>query len=85
MRNARDARNGAVGTTAGSRSTGRNSWSLWLLLIPYVALLFPSFYARLTPRLDGIPFFVWYQMLWVILGALVIFAVYVLRGGSEGS
>jgi membrane protein implicated in regulation of membrane protease activity len=40
-----------------------------LLLIPVVALLWVSSYARETPRLWGFPFFFWYQFLWVFLCA----------------
>jgi hypothetical protein len=39
------------------------------LLIPLVALLWVSSYARETPRLGGVPFFFWYQFLWVFLCA----------------
>lgn len=37
-----------------------------LLAIPIIALLWVPFYARKTPELWGIPFFYWYQMVWVI-------------------
>jgi hypothetical protein len=40
-----------------------------LLAIPVVALTWVSSYARETPRLDGVPFFFWYQFLWVFLCA----------------
>jgi len=40
-----------------------------LLVIPVVALLWVSSYARETPRLWGFPFFFWYQFLWVFLCA----------------
>jgi hypothetical protein len=39
------------------------------LAIPLVALLWVSTYARETPKLGGIPFFFWYQFLWVFLTA----------------
>ncbi|MBO9521968.1 MAG: DUF3311 domain-containing protein [Nocardioidaceae bacterium] len=37
------------------------------LLIPLVALLWVDSYAKETPRLGGVPFFFWYQFLWVFL------------------
>ena len=37
------------------------------LLIPVVALMWVSSYARETPRLGGVPFFFWYQFAWVFL------------------
>ena len=55
-----------------------------LLLIPFVALLYPPFYAMLTPRLAGIPFFIWYQFAWIVLGVLVTGFVYLIdRNGGE--
>jgi hypothetical protein len=50
-----------------------------------VALLYPPFYASLTPRLLGIPFFIWYQFLWVVLGVIVTVFVYAVDrpNGSE--
>lgn len=51
---------------------------LWylLVLIPLVGTLFPSFYASVTPEVWGIPFFYWYQMLWVILSAVTTWTMY---------
>jgi hypothetical protein len=49
------------------------------LLAPFVALLYPPWYAHTSPTLGGIPFFVWYQFLWVILGAICTALTYVLR------
>ena len=47
-----------------------------LLLIPIVALMWVSSYARVTPRLWGFPFFFWYQFLWIIIGAVLVAVVY---------
>ncbi|OFW77175.1 MAG: hypothetical protein A2201_04105 [Alicyclobacillus sp. RIFOXYA1_FULL_53_8] len=47
-----------------------------LLLVPFVATLFPSFYASATPTLWGFPFFYWYQMLWVVISAILTAIVY---------
>jgi hypothetical protein len=58
----------------------RNNWALLLLLIPFVALLVPQFYARLDPRFLGLSFFLWYQMLWVVIGSVITAVVYKLRG-----
>ena len=50
---------------------------LWLLLlIPYVGLLWVPFYNVKTPELFGFPFFYWYQLAWVPLTSLLIWAVY---------
>jgi Protein of unknown function (DUF3311) len=65
-------------------SDGRGRWARVLLVIPFVALLFPTLYAHAEPRLAGIPFFIWYQFLWVILGVGITGLVYALsRGGDE--
>jgi len=54
----------------GQRGTG---WSWWylLFLIQFIAALWVPFYNRAEPDLIGIPFFYWYQLLWVILGAIL--------------
>jgi uncharacterized protein DUF3311 len=60
-------------------------WYL-LLLLPFIALLWPPFYAKDEPHLGGFPFFYWYQFLWVLLGAALTGIVYwatTARGGSE--
>ena len=48
----------------------------WLLVIPFVALLWVPFYNRAEPALFGIPFFYWYQLAWVPISALVTAIVY---------
>lgn len=56
------------------------SWRWWylLLLVPFVGSLWPPFYASVTPTLAGIPFFYWFQFLWVLISATLIGLVYVL-------
>ncbi len=54
-------------------------WWLLLLLIPWIGLLFPPVYARLQPELWGIPFFIWYQFLWVFITVAITAVVYRLR------
>ena len=51
-------------------------WPGLRLLIPIVALLWVGSYARETPRLWGIPFFFWYQFLWVFLCAGMTYAAH---------
>jgi hypothetical protein len=48
----------------------------WLLLLPFIALLWLPFYNDREPALAGFPFFYWYQFLWVPLTSLVIYLVY---------
>lgn len=47
-----------------------------LLIVPLAAQLWVPFYNRALPALDGVPFFYWYQILWVALTALSLFIVY---------
>ncbi|MCC3774334.1 DUF3311 domain-containing protein [Streptomyces sp. UNOB3_S3] len=48
------------------------------LAIPFVAMLWVDSYARLTPAFIGIPFFYWYQMLWVLVSTLLTTVAYVI-------
>lgn len=55
-----------------------DGWSWWYLLfiIQFVAALWPPFYNRIDPTWIGIPFFYWYQLLLVIVGAVLTAIVY---------
>ena len=61
-----------------NRHGARSGWSWWYLLfvIQFVASLWVSSYNRIDPTWIGIPFFYWYQMLWVIIGAILTAIVY---------
>ncbi|WP_027487242.1 DUF3311 domain-containing protein [Allorhizobium undicola] len=48
----------------------------WLLVIPYIGLLWVPFYNKSEPQLFGFPFFYWYQLGWVPLASLLIFIAY---------
>ncbi|WP_106428915.1 MULTISPECIES: DUF3311 domain-containing protein [Streptomyces] len=41
------------------------------LVAPFVAMLWVGSYAKSDPALMGIPFFYWYQLLWVPLSAVL--------------
>jgi hypothetical protein len=63
--------------TKATRTDGKtNGWWRLLLLLPYVGLVFPAFYAHATPTLMGFPFFYWYQFMWVILASAIMGVVY---------
>jgi hypothetical protein len=51
------------------------SW-LWLLLIPFLGLMFPGIYSRTDPQVFGFPFFYFYQFAWVPVTALFTGIVY---------
>jgi Protein of unknown function (DUF3311) len=56
----------------------RSGWSWWYLLfvIQFVVILWPPFYNKIDPTLIGIPFFYWFQLLWVLVSALLTAIVY---------
>ncbi len=60
------------------RTENRSGWSWWylLFLLQFVAVLWPPFYNKADPTLGGVPFFYWYQLLWVIIGAILTAVVY---------
>ena len=64
-------------------SENRKAGYNWLFLIPFIATLIPSFYARSSPSLGGMPFFYWYLLLWIVLVGLLSALVYILQGGHE--
>lgn len=59
----------------GKRSSG---WSWWYLLfvVQFLVALWPPFYNRIEPTLMGIPFFYWFQLLWVIVSAVFTAIIY---------
>jgi membrane protein implicated in regulation of membrane protease activity len=48
------------------------------LIAPFVALLWVGSYAKVDPALIGIPFFYWYQMLWVLISTALTGIAYLL-------
>ena len=55
----------------------RRAWPWYLLLIaPFVGTLWVPFYNAVEPRLAGVPYFYWYQFLWIIIGAVLTGVVY---------
>ncbi|MFI7503768.1 DUF3311 domain-containing protein [Streptomyces sp. NPDC049687] len=60
------------------------------LLAPFVAMLWVGSYAKVDPAFIGIPFFYWYQMLWVLVSTVLTMVAYKLwqrdrrtrRGGA---
>ncbi|MEF9906313.1 DUF3311 domain-containing protein [Streptomyces sp. P9-A2] len=46
------------------------------LLAPFVAMLWVGSYAKTDPAFIGIPFFYWYQMLWVPISATLTAIAY---------
>ncbi|HEY2701392.1 MAG TPA: DUF3311 domain-containing protein [Pseudonocardiaceae bacterium] len=51
-----------------------NAWNL-LLLVPLLMLITPWFNSD-SPRLIGLPFFYWFQFLFVVVGVACVWIVY---------
>ncbi len=47
----------------------------WLLIVPYLAMFWLPSYNHVEPVAFGIPFYYWYQLLWVILSTVIIAVV----------
>ena len=54
----------------------RNRLVLMLLLLPLVAVLVPEFYNFSQPSIGGMPFFYWWQLLWIPGVAVCVGIVY---------
>ena len=67
----------ATNTNGGRTRTGRRAAYL-LLLIPFIALLWVPSYATATPTAAGMPFFYWYQFLWILISTALTGIVYAL-------
>lgn len=65
-----------VAPTRGPARVGPYLVSGLLIAIAIVLPLIVPIYAREEPSLAGIPFFYWYQMLWVFIDAGLLLIVY---------
>jgi hypothetical protein len=56
----------------------RGGWSWWYLLfvVQFLVALWPPLYNKAEPYFNGIPFFYWFQLLWVLVCAVLTAAVY---------
>jgi len=63
----------------------RGKWSWWYLLfvVQFLVILWPPFYNKAEPTLLGIPFFYWFQLLWVIVSAVFTAVVYLMTRESQ--
>jgi Protein of unknown function (DUF3311) len=62
----------------------RRHWPRLLLVIPFVMALWVPSYNRIEPKLADIPFFYWYQLTWVLIGAVIVLAVYLIETRLTG-
>ena len=61
-------------TSPAPRSARRFWWLL--LIIPVVGPLWVPYFNRIEPEFMGLPFFYWYQFLWVPVSAVITAFVY---------
>jgi hypothetical protein len=61
---------------ASSPEKRSRSWLPLLLILPFIVLLWPPFYNFREPSFIGVPFFYWFQLLWVIITAIITAVVY---------
>ena len=75
-------RSSALHTETTQNTAPQKGSRLWLLLLllPFIALLWVPSYNTVEPSLASIPFFYWYQLLWVFLCSALIFVVHRMRG-----
>ena len=52
------------------------NWLLLLLLLPFIVLLWPPFYNFDKPEFIGLPFFYWFQLLVIVLTAILTAVLY---------
>ena len=61
------------------RTGWRRYWPRVLFLLPLIAMLWVPSYNRIEPKLADIPFFYWYQLAWILLGAGIVLVVYLIE------
>jgi hypothetical protein len=66
------------------RHQTRRVWGWYsLLVIPFIGILWVPFYAGGLPELAGIPYFYWYQFVWVLISAAITALVYAMTREPE--
>ena len=58
------------------RPVRRVLWARLLLILPFLSMLWVASYDRAEPMVAGVPFFYWYQLLWILISAVLIAIVY---------
>ena len=54
----------------------RICWYVVLFAVPYGGVLWVALYNRMEPSLFGIPFFYWYQFVWIMVTAVITALAY---------
>jgi len=63
----------------------RRHFSPWnvLLIAPFIGVLFPGWYNKASPHLFGLPFFYWWQFLWIAIAVVLLVTVYLATRGAR--
>jgi hypothetical protein len=61
----------------------RRAWYL-LLVLPFFGTLVPPLYNRAAPTFAGLPFFYWYQLVWVVVTAGLLGIVVLMTREDRG-
>ena len=66
----------------------RTSIGIWIVITvlfasALIGTLWVPFYNHLTPALGGFPFFYWYQLMWVVIVAILAAVAYLLSRLAE--
>jgi apolipoprotein N-acyltransferase len=65
------------------RPRKRGGGIYWLLVLPFFGTFFPWIYNSSSPELIGIPFFYWYQMVWIPITVIITVMVYRATSGRS--
>ncbi|MES1991673.1 MAG: DUF3311 domain-containing protein [Pseudomonadota bacterium] len=61
----------------------KRRWLIPLIFLPFLTSLWVPSYNRIEPTLSGIPFFYWYQMVWIGISAVLTIFVYLATNNKE--
>ena len=78
-----DVKDRSSTSSVGGARRGVRRAALLLLIIPFIGTLWVSTYASVAPELWGIPFFYWYQFLWIAISAAITIIVYIVEGSER--
>lgn len=54
----------------------KRRWLIPVIFVPFIAVLWVPFFNTAEPALAGIPFFYWYQLMWICISAVLTIVVY---------
>ncbi|MCL5665555.1 MAG: DUF3311 domain-containing protein [Candidatus Thermoplasmatota archaeon] len=75
-----------MSTDSGQRNQGRTASyvaAAILLIIPFFAYVLLFTYDRVQPELLGVPFFYWYQTIWLLISAILFSIAAILIGRAS--